>query len=145
MRGFLLDNVNGLITDIQLVKEMYANVQFDVNEVRAALQNSTYRRYRPREIEQIIKETQDLMERFKSEGKLFKMKLHSPREVRSGFSNFLKFANEEERMTYEDLQGVEVLIYDDLYTSGATVREIIRLLRSINENNTLTVFVLIKQ
>lgn len=51
----------------------------------------------------------------------------------------------EEKQIYLSLQGVNVLIFDDFLTSGVTVKEIIRYLKSFNENNTLTVFVLVKQ
>ena len=67
------------------------------------------------------------------------------REIRTGFSEFLKFGNKEEANLYNSLQGKNVLIYDDFYTSGTTVGEVARLLKSIHEKNTLTIFTLVKQ
>ena len=76
---------------------------------------------------------------------VFKIKNYVPREIRTGFSEFLKFGNKEEANLYNSLQGKNVLIYDDFYTSGTTVGEVARLLKSIHEKNTLTIFTLVKQ
>lgn len=73
------------------------------------------------------------------------MKRFIPKAIRSGFYDFLKFKTEKERKVYEALQGVDVLVYDDFLTSDSTVKEIIRYLRAIHDENSLTVFVLIKQ
>ena len=73
------------------------------------------------------------------------MKKFIPRQVREAFTDFLKFESKETEEVYHNLQGVDVLVFDDFLTSGSTIKEIIRYLKTINPSNTLTVFVLINQ
>lgn len=125
-----------------LIKETYDHVAFDTAKALQALidigHDEDY-------AQTLVDSTLALFNELKSKGYLFEMKRFSPRIIRSSFSNFLKFANDKEKKTYELLQGIDVLIYDDLLTSGQTIKETARYLRSINPSNTLTAFVLIKQ
>jgi hypothetical protein len=126
----------------QLIKRLCADVEFDVEKAIQVM-----REYGRSEdyIQDTIATVSGIFNDCKANNELFTMKKYFPRELRDAFSNFLMFKSEEERDAYESLQGVNVLIYDDLYTSGATVREVIKCLRSIHDKNTLTVFTLIKQ
>ena len=81
----------------------------------------------------------------KKSGELFQITRFLPTAIRVGSTNYIKFASEVEKSVYMDLQNANVLIYDDFITSGSTVKEVMRYLKSINENNTLTVFILVKQ
>lgn len=138
----LLDLVSPNLINFELVKKMYKDVQFDADKAMQCLLQAGHSKANAQEI---ISETVEHFEELKTTNRLFEMKKFLPRAVRSGFYDFLKFATDSERELYMSLQGVDVLIYDDLFTSGATVNEIARYLRSINPNNKLTVFVLIKQ
>ena len=73
------------------------------------------------------------------------MKKFVPRQVREAFTDFLKFESKETEEVYRNLQGVDVLAFDDFLTSGSTVKEIIRYLGAINPNNKLTIFILVNQ
>ena len=146
----LLDTMHGFITkyvscggrSIELLKNMHDNVQFDKEKARQVLLEHGYD---DSDIESHIRRVSTRFENAKRKKKLFQIKDFIPKEIRHGFSDFLKFDSEADRKLYNSLQGIDVLIYDDFYTSGATVREVIRLLRSIHEDNTLTAFTLIKQ
>lgn len=140
--SYIDEYVEGDHISFELVKRTYNDVQFDENKAREAL---TARRYSKDRIDEMISKLKSSFDELKQSGKLFEMKNFLPREIRSGFLNFLKFKNDEERETYLSLQGINVLIYDDFLTSGTTIKEIIRCLRSIHNKNTLTVFVLLKQ
>lgn len=126
----------------ELLKETYDHVTFDAKGAYQALIDAGYGKF---EANQAIQKCKSKFESLKEAKEIFQMKRFLPREIRSGFHDFLKFKNDEERKTYESLQGVDVLIYDDFLTSGSTVKEIIRYLRSFHDKNTLTVFVLVKQ
>lgn len=142
MRGFLWEYLKNADIDFELVKEAYENVKFDSEKALQALIDAGYSTGRAeKQVERVLSR----FEQFKEEGKLFQMKSFLPREIRGAFTDFLKFKTEHERKTYEALQGVNVLIFDDFMTSGTTVKEVIRYLRAIHDENTLTVFVLIKQ
>lgn len=96
-------------------------------------------------IDSSIKQLIDQFNRLKQSDEFFEIKNFLPREIRAGFLNFLKFSNNDEQRVYQSLQGVNVLIYYDLYTSGTTIAEMLRILNSVNPNNNLIAFILIKQ
>lgn len=142
MDGYLMEYSQSPIVDIRLVKNTYEHVEFDNSKAYKALLESGLSSHRAdREIQFTIRKFQEL----KSSGTLFEMKRFLPRAIREGFYNFLKFKTEEEKQLYMELQGVDVLIYDDFLTSGSTVKEVVRYLKSIHNENQLTVFVLVKQ
>lgn len=143
--------MSGIISDIcenskqitfTMIKQMYKNVEFDSEKAYQLLLDAGKT---SQEAHAAVKDVVNMFEDLKQSGQLFEMKRFTPRELRGGFKNFLKFKTLEQKHTYELLQGVDVRIYDDFLTSGATVQEIVRYLRSIHDKNRLTVFVLIKQ
>lgn len=142
MNGYLMEYSQSPIVDIRLVKNTYDHVEFDSSKAYKALLQSGLTQHRAeREIQFTMRKFQEL----KASGALFEMKRFLPRAIREGFYNFLKFKTEEEKHLYMKLQGVDVLIYDDFLTSGSTVKEVVRYLKSIHNENQLTVFVLVKQ
>lgn len=132
----------GIHTDFTLVKKTYQDVEFDESKAYAALLAANYI---PEQADREIKFTVNKFESLKSSGELFQVKRFIPKPIRAGFLNFLKFKTESERKVYESLQGVNVLIFDDFLTSGSTIAELVRYLRSIHDKNMLTAFVLVKQ
>lgn len=134
---------NQFWVDLQLVKSMYSDVEFDVEKARSILREEY--NWSENRIQSGINNILKQFGKYKDSHELFQMKKFVPRELRGGFSNFLKFKNKDEENLYFSLQGVEVLLLDDFWTSGTTVKEMIRCLRSIHDKNRLTVFVLVKQ
>ena len=57
--------------------------------------------------------------------------------------NFLQFKTEQDRMLCESIRRQNILIMDDVTTSGSTLNEILRTLRILNEDNQIVVFSLI--
>lgn len=134
---------NSYLIHVSLVKETYDHVTFDEDAAVSAMKANT--RMSDAAIARTLRKNKEKFNDLKAAGKLFEMKRFLPPAFRSGFMNFLKFKTDEERELYSRLQGANVLVYDDFITSGTTVKEILRYLNSINPNNTLTVFVLVKQ
>lgn len=58
------------------------------------------------------------------------------------FQHFLKFKNEEDAKDYQALKNTNILIFDDVTTTGTTLQEILRVLRTINEDNKIVLFTL---
>ena len=56
------------------------------------------------------------------------------------WSFFLKFANKEDEELCASIRKQNVLIIDDVATSGSTLGEILRTLRIMNEDNDITIF-----
>lgn len=142
MGNWIMEYSDATMSDFELIKEAYQNVTFDAAKAKAALRK---RNIPEREIDNIISDVTRRFNALKQTDKLFEIKMFLPREIRSGFLNYFKFATDDERIAYEALQGVDVLVYDDLATSGATLKEINRYLTAINPNNTLHSFVLLHQ
>lgn len=142
IRSYLYDYAMPLSINFELIKKCYRDVTFDKEKLERHLQELEWNK---KDIKEISDRTERKFNELKKSGKLSQMKRFIPRQVRVAFSDFLKFSSEKEKVVYETLQDANVLVYDDFLTSGATVNEIIRYLKSINENNKLTVFVLINQ
>jgi len=142
MGDLLIDYSDAIISDFELVKETYQNVTFDADKASEALRK---RGLPERTIQDRINKTLKEFEEKKKTIEPFEIKLFTPRAIRSGFMNFLKFGSKDEELVYKSLQGVRVLIYDDVSTSGNTLHEMNRYLTAINPNNELHSFVLLKQ
>lgn len=57
--------------------------------------------------------------------------------------NFLRFKDEKDKQLCSTIRKQNVLIVDDVTTSGSTLNEILRALRVLNEDNQITIFSLI--
>ena len=57
--------------------------------------------------------------------------------------HFLKFADKADEELCASIRRQNVLVVDDVATSGSTLGEILRTLRILNEDNNITIFSLI--
>ena len=57
--------------------------------------------------------------------------------------HFLKFATPEDEQLCTSIRQQNVLVIDDVTTSGSTLNEILRTLRILNEDNEISIFSLI--
>lgn len=142
IRGYVREYVGKSTYNFELVKKAYNDVEFDSEKAYLALKEAGWNED---DINQEITFTINKFNQLKKTKELFEIKRFIPKEIRAGFLNYFKFATPLERTIFITLQGINILIYDDFITSGSTIKEVIRYLRAINPNNTLTVFVLVKQ
>ena len=63
--------------------------------------------------------------------------------MRPYMMHFLKFDNKEDEELCMGIRKQNVLVIDDVTTSGSTLGEILRTLRILNEDNEITIFSLI--
>ena len=63
--------------------------------------------------------------------------------LRPYIMNFLRFESEEEKELCSSIRQQNVLVIDDVTTSGSTLNEVLRTLRILNEDNEITIFSLI--
>ena len=57
--------------------------------------------------------------------------------------NFLRFQNEDDKALCNAIRHQNILIVDDVTTSGSTLNEILRALRVLNEDNKISIFSLL--
>lgn len=142
MSSYLIECMRKPTMDFELIKNMYNYVMFDDEKTYKFLIDCGYTESEARYQTEKTRKKFEQLKRNK-EG-LFQIKRFVPREVREGFYNFLRFKSKQAEETYRKLQGVDLLLYDDFVTSGTTVKEMMRCIRSIHDKNTLTVFALLQ-
>ena len=64
-------------------------------------------------------------------------------KLRPYIMNFLSFKNDKDKELYSSIRKQNILVVDDVTTSGSTLSEILRTLRIVNEDNKITIFSLI--
>ena len=57
--------------------------------------------------------------------------------------NFLRFATEQDKELCATIRKQNILVMDDVTTSGSTLNEVLRTLRILNDDNEITIFSLI--
>lgn len=63
--------------------------------------------------------------------------------MRPYITHFLRFKSEEDKELVSSIRKNNILIVDDISTSGSTLNEILRSLRILNEDNNITIFSLL--
>lgn len=64
-------------------------------------------------------------------------------KLRPYITDFLCFKDEKDKQLCDRIREQNILIIDDITTSGSTLNEILRTLRILNENNNISIFSLI--
>lgn len=64
-------------------------------------------------------------------------------KYRQYISNYYKFPNEEIREKFKALTNANIILVDDIVTSGTTIYHLLNTLRCINDSNNIVVFSLI--
>lgn len=136
------------IIHFELIKELPANISFDYAKFMEAELNKTKAdgsQYHSDRAKQMIldgiKETMEMIKTldYFSISRNFKR----PNKYRQYINNFLKFRTEDEKEAYKAITNSNILILDDISTSGATLYQIIKTLRTLNDTNKLVLFTLI--
>ena len=136
-----------MLKRMELVKALPENVAFDMEAYSESYLEDTLENGRPRyteaqkeQVKQSVKEMLDLIHKkdyFTIAKDVKKAKW------RPYITQFLRFANEDDRRLCDKIQNQNVLVIDDITTSGSTLNEVMRSLRIINESNNITIFSLI--
>ena len=132
---------------MQLVKALPLNITFDMDAYEQQYLNDVLENGRPRYTESqkeaakaSIQEMMDLIHRkeyFTIAKDVRKSKL------RPYMEQFLQFGSNEERDLCKTIRNQNVLVIDDITTSGSTLNEVLRTLRILNDSNNITIFSLI--
>ena len=132
---------------MELVKALPANISFDMDAYTEQYLDDVLEDGRPRyteaqkeEARQSINKMLDLIHQ-KDYFTIAKDVKKS--RFRPYMMDFLKFSSEADKKLCASIRPQNVLIIDDVTTSGSTLNEILRTLRILNEDNEITIFSLI--
>lgn len=132
---------------MELVKALPASISFDMDAYEKQYLDDTLENGRPRytavqkeEAKQSINKMLDLIHQkdyFTIAQDVKKSRF------RPYMMHFLKFSNKADEELCASIRKQNILIIDDVTTSGATLNEVLRTLRILNEDNNIVIFSLI--
>ena len=73
----------------------------------------------------------------------FSIAQNVPKKYRQYIQNYLNFKSEECEKSFQSLTNANILIVDDINTSGSTIDEILRIINKVNSDCTIFVYTLI--
>ena len=136
-----------MLRKMELLKSLPQNISFDMDAYEKqylddVLENgrTRYTEAQKEEVKQSITEMIDLIHQ-KDYFTIAKDVRKS--RLRPYIMSFLRFASEEDRELCAAIRKQNILVMDDVTTSGSTLNEILRTLRILNEDNEIAVFSLI--
>ncbi|MBQ8064425.1 MAG: phosphoribosyltransferase [Prevotella sp.] len=132
---------------MELVKALPSSISFDMDAYEKQYLDDVLENGRPRyteaqknDVKQSIGKMMDLIHQ-KDYFTIAKDVKKS--RFRPYMMSFLRFANKEDEELCASIRKQNVLVIDDVTTSGSTLNEILRTLRILNEDNEITIFSLI--
>ena len=132
---------------MQLVKALPQNISFDMDGYEKQYLDDVLENGRPRYTEKQKEEARvainNMVDLIHQKDYFTIAKDVKKSRLRPYIMHFLKFANEEDERLCASIRDQNVLIIDDVTTSGSTLNEMLRTLRILNEDNNIVVFSLI--
>ena len=132
---------------MELVKDLPASISFDMDAFGQSYLEDVLENGRPRyteaqkaEVRQSIEQMLDLIHK--------KDYFTIARDVKKSrfrpyMTHFLRYASKSDEELCSKIRQQNVLVIDDVATSGSTLNEVLRVLRILNEDNKITIFSLI--
>ncbi|MDO5446314.1 MAG: phosphoribosyltransferase [Prevotellaceae bacterium] len=135
------------LRQMQLVKALPSNISFDIDAYSKQYLDDVLENGRPRYTQAQKKEAlasiNKMMDLIHSKDYFTIAKDVKKSKLRPYMLQFLKFASEEDKELCSTIKNQNILVIDDITTSGSTLNEILRALRILNEDNSITIFSLL--
>ena len=136
-----------MLRKMELVKALPASISFDMDGYEQSYLNDVLENGRPRytqaQKEEVKHSIQTMLDLIHQKDYFTIAKDVRKSRFRPYMMNFLKFATEQDEQLCATIRKQNILVMDDVTTSGSTLNEILRVLRILNEDNYITVFSLI--
>lgn len=132
---------------MELVKSLPEQISFDMEAYEVQYLDDVLENGRPRytlkQKEEVKQSINDMMDLIHKKDYFTIAKDVRKSRFRPYIMNFLRFQNEKDKQLCATIRKQNVLVIDDVTTSGSTLNEILRALRVLNEDNQITIFSLI--
>ena len=132
---------------MELVKNLPASISFDMDAFNEAYLDDVLENGRPRyteaQKEEVRENIRQMIELIHRKDYFTIAKDVKKSRFRPYMMQFLRFASEADEQLCRTIREQNVLIIDDVTTSGSTLGEVLRTLRILNEDNRITIFSLI--
>ena len=136
-----------MLRKMQLVKALPANIGFDMDGFEQSYLDDVLENGRPRytqaQKEEVKQSVQKMLDLIHQKDYFTIAKDVRKSRFRPYMMNFLRFASDEDEQLCATIRKQNILVMDDVTTSGSTLNEVLRTLRILNEDNEVTVFSLI--
>ena len=132
---------------MELVKSLPEHISFDMAAYEEQYLNDVLENGRPRytesQKEEVRQNIRKMMYLIHQKDYFTIAKDVKKSKFRPYMMNFLRFRNEEDKALCSSIRKQNILVVDDVTTSGSTLNEMLRALRVLNEDNTITIFSLL--
>ena len=136
-----------LLRKMELVKSLPSNISFDMDAFEGQYLDDILENGRPRytekQKEEVRQSIRTMVDAIQKKDYFTIAKDVKKSRFRPYIMNFLKFADDKDEQLCASIRQQNILIIDDVTTSGSTLNEILRTLRILNEDNQITIFSLI--
>lgn len=132
---------------MELVKALPASITFDMDAYEEQYLNDVLENGRPRyteaQKEQVKESINNMLDLIHQKDYFTIAKDVKKSRFRPYMMSFLRFATKEDEELCAAIRKQNILVVDDVTTSGSTLNEILRTLRILNEDNKISIFSLI--
>ncbi|MCQ2129986.1 MAG: phosphoribosyltransferase [Bacteroidales bacterium] len=136
-----------MLRKIELIKSLPSRISFDMDGYEQQYLDAKLENGRPRYTEaqkqQVKQNIEQMMELINKKDYFTIAKDVKKSRMRAFVTDFLNFADEKDQETCSRIRSGNVLVVDDITTSGSTLNEILRTLRVLNPDNKITIFSLL--
>lgn len=136
-----------MLQEMELIKALPSSISFDMNAYEKQYLNDVLENGRPRyteaQKEEVRKTIERMLDLIHQKDYFTIAKDVKKSRFRPYMTNFLQFATPEDEQLCASIRQQNILVVDNVTTSGSTLNEILRTLRILNEDNTITIFSLI--
>ncbi|AFF28112.1 gp114 [Sphingomonas phage PAU] len=134
----------------ELVKKQTSDINFDIDRFTDEVLNSTVMmgskerpRYTDKQKSEALQKMKNIIDSVRKSDYFSIAESIKTNKLKEYVEEFLEFENEESKNTYEKLKDKNILVIDDVTTTGSTIIEIIKTLQAVNRSNKIVIFSLI--
>lgn len=147
MLRYLYRFAQPMLRSIELVKALPEKINFDMDGYTQQYLNDVLENGRPRYTEvqkyQVKQAINEMIASIHKKDYFTIAKDVKKSRLRPYVTSFLTFQTEEDKQLWQSIHDQNVLVIDDIATSGSTLNEILRVLRCINDSNNIAIFSLL--